>query len=414
MGNPWVATQLVIGSREREMLGRAAIVDAIARARDIAGIDALILWPSSEPGLTAELARACRERGVRTLLWTPVLSDALGVQQSADSLIEDCEGARGHGSSGAWEGLAAGEERFLFSCPNNEGYLDAALDASTALLDQTEPDGVMLDKIRFPSPSNGFESLLGCFCDSCRSRFEAQTGQPFAQQRERARELLARVRRDGPERLLSTWKETGSFWKAAGLGELAAFRTRSILSVVARFGSLARSRGLEVGLDLFAPCLAPLVSQDYEALSGLCDWMKPMLYRRAVGPAGLPLEIASLWKGLRELHPRSDPTKLGRSLGALFGLELPDTEMDLRARGFPAAVISSELEAIGRMRLAAGVKVYAGIEAVRIPDFGIDVAADSLGRSLREVRAPASGIIASWNLLLIPGENLRAIGEWKR
>ena len=113
-------------------------------------------------------------------------------------------------------GACAGEERFLFSCPNDESYLEAALEASSALLFETEPDGIMLDKIRFPSPSNGFESLLGCFCDSCRSLFESQTGQSFEQQRERA--PRARTRAKGwSERFLSAWKETGSFWKATGL-----------------------------------------------------------------------------------------------------------------------------------------------------------------------------------------------------
>jgi hypothetical protein len=138
-----------------------------------------------------------------------------------------------------------------------------------------------------------------------------------------------------------------------------------------------------------------------------------MLYHRAVGPAGIPLEIASLWKGMRALHPQGDRAVMGTSLRGLFHWQIPDTATELRARGLPASVISSELETIGRMRLSAGVKVYAGIEAVRIPEFGIDVTSDSLGRSLREVRSPASGIVASWNLLRIPDENLRVIGKWK-
>jgi hypothetical protein len=398
MGNRWIATQLVIGSRERETLTRTEIVDAVARARDVARIDALILWPNTEPGLTAELARACRSRGIRVLLWLPVLSDGPGVEQRIDSLVMSCEGVRGQGASGAWEGLARGEERFLFSCPNDGRYVDATLEAYSTLLAETEPDGIMLDKIRFPSPSNGFEALLGCFCDSCRSLFQSATGLSLDQNRRRARELLLQLRQAGPEPLLAGWKDTGSFWRAAGLEELAAFRTRSVLAAVRRFSALARSRGLEVGLDLFSPSLAPLVGQDYEALSSLCDWVKPMIYRSAVGPAGLPLEIASLWNGLRALHPHSDPAVLGRLLGELFHWEIPDTETELRARGLPASIISSELDSIGRMRLAAGVKLYAGIEAAQ---------------SLREVCVPARGIIASWNLLHIPDENLRVLGKWK-
>ena len=414
MGSSWIATQLVAGKEERAVFSREKIVEAIARAKDTARIDALIIWPSAEPGLTGELARACRSSGIRALLWLPVLSDAPDVEQSIDSLVMSCNGVRGHGISGAWEGLSGGEERFLFSCPNNPRYGDEAFNALSAILSKAEVDGVMLDKIRFPSPSNGFEALLGCFCDSCRSLFESQTGHSFEQQRQRARELLSQLRQTGPEPLLAGWKDTGSFWRAAGLEELAIFRVSSILSTVERYGSLARSRGLEVGLDLFSPSLAPLVAQDYEALSSLCDWVKPMIYRSAVSPAGLPLEVACLWKAFSALHPRSDPMRLGRSLQELFGWETPDTDTELLRRGFPAGVISSELESIGRMRLDRDVKVLAGIEAVRIPRFAIDIGRGDLEQSLREVRAPAAGVVASWNLLNIPDDNLRLLGSWKR
>jgi hypothetical protein len=413
MADPWIATQLAIGAADRAAFSDVSIEDAIAQARDVAHIDALILWPSAEPGLAEKLARTCRSRGIRAFLWFPVLSDQPGLPQPVSSLVMNCMGTRGHGEAGAWEGLIGGDERFLFSCPNDERSLEGTFDAFASHLASAELDGVMLDKIRFPSPSNGFESLLTCFCDSCRSLFHKETGQSMDRLRERACDLLLQLREGGPQDLFASWVRTGSLWKAAGLDELAAFRARSITRAVRRFSSQARSWGLEVGLDLFSPSLAPFVGQDYEALSDLCDWIKPMTYCRAVGPAGLPLEIASLWKGLRALDPRGDPAGIGRSLGELFHWEIPDTEAELLARGLPAAVISSELEAIGRMRLAAGVKVYAGIEAMRIPEFGIDVTADSLGQSLREVRAPADGIIASWNLLHIPEDNLRTLGKWK-
>jgi len=60
------------------------------------------------------------------------------------------------------------------------------------------------------------------------------------------------------------------------------------------------------------------------------------------------------------------------------------------------------------------VDVFAGIEAVRIPEFGIDVASEDLERSLRAVCPPARGIVASWNLLQISEVNLEILGTWKR
>jgi hypothetical protein len=54
--------------------------------------------------------------------------------------------------------------------------------------------------------------------------------------------------------------------------------------------------------------------------------------------------------------------------------------------------------------------VYAGIEAVSIPYFRIDVTPDALRRSLACLEGAAGGLIASWNLLHISEENLRLIG----
>ncbi len=231
--------------------------------------------------------------------------------------------------------------------------------------------------------------------------------------RQRARDFTTRIREQGPSELRAAWTAPGALWKAAGLEKLAAFRARSVTSAVRRFSSLAHARGLGVGLDLFSPSLAPLVGQDYEVLSSLCDWIKPMIYCRAVGPAGLPLEIASLWKALSTLHSVADARATGDLLSDVFSWQLPGAVEELLRSGLPAEVISSELEMIRRMSLASRTRVYAGIEAVRMPEFGIDVTPAMLARSLRQLQAPADGIVASWNLLHIPEENLRLIGALK-
>jgi hypothetical protein len=417
MGKAWIATQIVVSRDEISKLSRAELVrgltGAVARARELAHIEAVLLWPTAEPGLTSELARGCRSVGVTPLLWFPVLSDAPGAQQPEESLVMSCEDVRGHGTSGAWEGLAGGEERFLFSCPNNAGYLDSVLHSFGKLLDETDVDGVMLDKIRFPGPSNGFESLLCCFCPSCSAAFKSETGGSLGALKEKAGGLLRSLRGSGPAVFLAAWKKTGSFWSAARLEELAGFRARSIVAAAERFYSFAKSRGLAVGLDLFSPSLAPLVGQDYARLSATCDWMKPMLYCHAAGPAGLPLEIESLWKAFRMLHPRTDPAVIRAGLEDIFGWKLPDTEAELLSRGLPTGTISSELARMAALDVGRRIRVYAGVEAVRLPFFGIDITPGILRASLAEVGAPAAGIIASWNLLHIPEENQRALGGWE-
>jgi hypothetical protein len=285
--------------------------------------------------------------------------------------------------------------------------MDQAMRTFSKLLEETHADGVMLDKIRFPGPSNGFESLLGCFCPSCSARFRWETGVALEELKQKARALLLKLRGDGTDSFLSLWEKAGSFWKAADLEDLGQFRARSVHAAVARFASIAHASGQEVGLDLFSPSLAPLVSQDYAELSKQSDWIKPMLYSRAIGPAGLPLEIGSLWKGFQAMHPGSDVALIRSRLRGTFNWELPGTEAELVARGLPAGVISSELARIAGLGLAARARTYAGIEAVH------PITPDILESTLAEVRDPADGVIASWNLLSIPEENLRLLGSWK-
>lgn len=410
---PWIATQLFVGETEMSAVTRARIGDALARAQELAHIDAVMIWPPTVPGLTEELVRASRNRGIAPFLWFPILADVPGVPVPPGSLTLSSDGSKGNGSIGAWEGLAGGEENFLFSCPNAEGNLDSVFQIYESLLSSLDVEGVMLDRIRFPSPAAGWESLFCCFCESCRAGFQAFTGLSLDLMRQRAQDFMTRIREQGPSELRAVWTAPGTLWKAAGLEKLAAFRARSVTSAVRRFSSLARARGLDVGLDLFSPSLAPLVGQDYEALSSLCDWIKPMTYCYAVGPAGLPLEIASLWKALSTLHSEADAPTAGDLLSDVFSWQLPGAVEELLRSGLSAEVISSELERIRRMSLASRTRVYAGIEAVRMPEFGIDVTPAMLARSLHRVQPPADGIVASWNLLHIPEENLRLIGALK-
>jgi hypothetical protein len=413
MTDPWIATQLFVGRNDPAAVSRARLADAIARAKELARIDAVMIWPSAAPGLTEELVRASRALGISTYLWFPILADVPGIPAQPDSLTVGCDGTRGNGRVGAWEGLAGGEESFLFSCPNAAGNLDSTFQIYESLLSSLDVDGVMLDRIRFPSPANGLESLFCCFCESCRAGFYKFAGLSLDLLRERAQAFVARLREWGLSELRDVWTAPGSLWKAAGLEKLAAFRAWSVGSAVRRFSSHARTRGLAVGLDLFSPSVAPLVGQDYEALSSLCDWIKPMTYCHAVGPAGLPLEIASLWKALCALHPGTDAAAAKDLLRRAFSWEIPEDVEKLLRQGLAAEVISSELKAIGRMSLASRTRIYAGIEAVKMPEFGIDVTEETLKRSLRQVGAPAAGIVASWNLLHIPEENLRLIGALK-
>jgi hypothetical protein len=407
------ALQLYIGSKERKSFSKAEIKRRIQRAKEIAGVDSLMIWTDGDLRLYEELIAVCRECGIAPYLWFAVLADVQGAAIAGNDLMQNYDGRRGYGKIGAWKDLGSGGESFLFYCPNCDGPVESVLRAYACLLDRLDFAGVMLDRIRFPSPVNGFESLFGCFCDACGERFFRIYGQPLNQQREAAASLLTRLGRISA-REAHEWGSFDALWQAAGLEPLFDFKRRSIARIVERFSVEARVRSLQVGLDLYSYSLAPLVAQDYDLLSRTGDWIKPMIYCRAVGPAGLPLELACLQEAFQTLCPRLQKAEVKELLMGLLGWDWPDSADELLRVGLNEQIISIELQRIAAGKRSVGARVLAGIEAVRNPDFGINITEEKLRRTLARAAQASDGIIASWNLLYIPDENLEIIAACRR
>jgi len=397
-----IATQLFYAGREREAFGLLDVDRAIRGARDTAGIAALMIWPCAE---LEHLAKVCRACGIEPWVWFPVLADAPGTSIVPDELVTAFDGSRGNGKIGAWSGLESGDENFLFSCPNNDRRVERVLDSCSSLMDHSDLSGIMLDRIRYPSPANGLEMLFSCFCDSCARAFRSETGHSLAPLADRARAFLQRMRSLTAQSFREEWGDEDTLWTVSGLAGLAAFRARSISSLVARFSARARSRGLKVCLDLFSPSLAGMVGQNYRSLCGMCDWVKPMIYRHARGPAGFPLEWDSLREALLQVTSLSWRDAEG-AVGAALRMMIPGDG------GFPADLITRELDVLDGTMLPPGVQVLAGIEAVRLPQYGIDVTESMLAEGLSRMSGRVQGIVASWNLLHIPESNLRLLGAF--
>jgi hypothetical protein len=408
-----VGLQLYAGAEELRAFSTGEIESRIRRAREITGFDSLMIWTDHDLGLYEWLIGTCRECGVAPYLWFPVLADVQGTVIAEADLMMNYNGSRGYGKTGTWKGLGSGAELFLFYCPNRGGAVDGVYRTYTELLDRLDFAGVLLDRIRFPSAVNGFETLFGCFCEACGREFLRSYGEPLDSQREAAASFLSRLLRVSP-REARGWRGFDALWEAAGLTKLFDFKRRSIARIVERFGGEARARGLQVGLDLYSYSLAPLVGQDYELASRTADWIKPMIYCRAIGPAGLPLELACLQEALRALCPRLGEGGVRRLLKGLLGWQWPEAVDELVQAGLGEQTITLELEKIAAGRLSGGARILTGIEAVRNPEFHIDITEEVLQRYLARGLQGTAGVIASWNLLYIPDENLKVIAAFKR
>ena len=306
------------------------------------------------------------------------------------------------------EGPRVRGETFLFACPNNADFVDRVFAWFESLIEGLDIHGVMLDRIRFPSPANGLESLFSCFCSRCTERFQAETGIPLGRLADRAGSFLRRARQLTRKSFSSEWRDGNTLWTAAGCADLAAFRARSIVRLVERFSRRARERGLKVGLDLFSPSLSGIVAQDHRALADLCDWIKPMLYCHARGPAGFPLEAGCLQDALLQLAAGLTGEDAREIVSATLGVGIP-------ADGdFPLSTISHELDRLESLRLPRRVSIMAGLEAVTMPELGIGIEEKVFAESLSLLSGRCAGCVASWNLLHIPEANLRRLGALKR
>jgi hypothetical protein len=205
--------------------------------------------------------------------------------------------------------------------------------------------------------------------------------------------------------------EEGSDWLNALLAcspilsRFLRFRADSVAGLVADLAEHVRHIGLEVSLDLFSPCLAPLVGQDYGRLKRHCDWAKPMTYRLAQGPAGLRLEIPALIRGVAG--------RFGVDEARIVDWSARHVDFDAgmlretRQSAVPISFIQAEIEAA--VRTLAPAPVYFGLELVRQPGV-IDVdPAHVVGMVKAGRAANAAGLVISWDLMHAPIDCVRAL-----
>ena len=141
-------------------------MEVVERARSIIDLDILIVGARENPAIFRAMSNPGRRPAKEVFLWYNLLSDIEGMQES--DLVVNWRGERSRGWGGWAEKEAEVHETFRFVCPNNPAAKEKTLRRLREMLDRYPFDGVFLDKIRFPSPANGLNEVLSCFCDHCR------------------------------------------------------------------------------------------------------------------------------------------------------------------------------------------------------------------------------------------------------
>ena len=342
-----------------------ARLDTVSRTIPVGKV--IIGW-SADREIYRQVGDFLHGRGIELFLWLPVFAETEDVCENTPAVdlwgqVPDCYN------------LTEGES-FRFSCPTDPGNALRVVAVYDSLFAGCGFDGVFLDRIRTQSFISGVGGVLNCGCPLCTERFAAEGVD------------LAAVR--------AAWEAEGDrFFSVSGYTPTGGFafenplataffqaKGRVVSGAVAAVADSLRSRGLQIGMDLYAPFMAPFVGQDYTILSQHADFIKPMLYRCTNAPAGMGFEY--------ELLKKAVPGAKG----------YPDFKMDV-------AFLESQLEAMEPYACAK----FPGIEI----NYREGVAPTSpayVRESLDAVlRHGFDGAVLSWNIMEAPQAHVACLGE---
>ena len=352
-------------------------------------VSKVIMGWSPDKALYEKTASLLVKKNIGFYLWFPVFSET-GVLEKLGALVD--YQSRQTDSRGEQS-----DEDFDFCCPNNKHNIEKIL----AIFDQKYASipftGVFLDKIRYPSSANaggsgnGFRSTCTCFCPDCLAFYKKENVDV-----DRLKAALAR-----PADLpfgVSAYKGNGEYtFDDSIIYDFFQLKARILYKSLERICTHFREKGLGIGFDVFAPFLSAFAGQDLPALSGLCDFIKPMMYRATNAPAGIPFEAEAL---LRETGA-ANRAGFYRALG--INSESMPFDRDFAARD------------LQNFCSASACPVYAGIEINRKKDIA-DIYPDYIEETIMAFSGTGIvGFALSWNLLDAPEENIvKAAGIIKK
>ena len=337
-----------------QIIGRLDTVSALIPVKKV-----IIGW-SLDKEIYKQVGEYLHGKDIKMLLWLPVFAET-------EEMCENSAAVDLWGNIPANYDLAAGEG-FRFNCPSDPRNAANVVAIYDNHFSDCGFDGVFLDRIRTQSFVSGVGGVLNCGCPLCAQKFQAEGLDPLDY-------LKIGWDMKGGEFLSVTGYTPAQGFTFVDDGVNTYFKVKGhvVSEAVASIADALRSRGLEIGMDLFAPFMAPFVGQDYEILSKHADFIKPMLYRQTFAPAGMGFEYDLLKKAL--------PGATG----------YPEFTMDLD-------FLNSQLEAMEPYSCAK----YPGIE-INFREGVAPTSPEYVTESLKSVMSHGfDGAVLSWNIMEAP------------
>lgn len=274
--------QVSLGSWHHADYTADQIIGRIDTVSSMIPVSKVIIGWSLDKEIYRKVGEYLHSKDIRMLLWFPVFAET-------EEMCENSPALDLWGNIPSNYDIAAGEG-FRFNCPSDPQNIANIVAVYDNNFSDCGFDGVFLDRIRTQSFVSGNGGVLNCCCDLCTAKFKEE-GVDL--------EIVREAWEDAGDDFLSVTgytPEGGFVFEDKLTQDFFDAKGHIVSGAVAAVADSLRNRGLEIGMDLYAPFMAPFVGQDYEILTAHADFIKPMLYRQTFAPAGMGFEYDLLKK----------------------------------------------------------------------------------------------------------------------
>jgi len=357
-------------------------------------VSKVIMGWAADRELYQKTAEFLAKRNIDFYLWFPVFSET-GALEDLSPLVDIREKRLESRSN----------EEFSFCCPNQKN-VKKILSVFEREFSSVYFDGIFLDRIRYPSFANryGHAGVLSCFCRECRDFYKRKN---FNIENIKAALSVPESDIFAVTGYLGNGKYT---YSNTALQVLLRLKAEIIHKSMEQICSFFRERNYGIGFDVFAPYLAPFTGQDLLSLSGLCDFIKPMMYRATNAPAGLPFETDAL---LRQTGIMASPSMMEQkqNFNKMMHINQIETKSETskpEKNSFNLSFAARELKCFCAV---SACPVYAGIEINRVKKFAETDPAYIEETINAYAKTGIRGLALSWNLLEMPKDNIEKTAE---
>ena len=365
---PGYIVQVSLGGWNSPDYSAEQIIRRISQVKEQIPVEKVIIGWSVDQEIYERVGTFLHENSIKMLLWLPVFAET-------EEMCENEAAVDLAGEIPANYDLAAGEG-FRFNCPSRPETAANVVAIYDNHFKDCGFDGVFLDRIRTQSFVGGVSGVLSCGCPVCAEHFKAEGVDLEAVQAawiEKGDAFFSVTCYDPVSGFTFADPLTAAYFKAKG---------HVVSKAVAAMADSFHERGLEVGMDLYAPFMAQFVGQDYGILSQHADFIKPMLYRQTFAPAGMGFEYDLLRKAVPDAEGYPE-----------FTMDVDFLDSQLKAM---------EPYACGK---------YPGIE-INYREKVAPTSPEYVMESLEAVmRHGFQGSVLSWNIMQAPDSHIACLGK---